>query len=169
MVTFDQHLYLGCMMYIELYWLHLIFDAMEQVQLELTSLQSHNLLLWWLILGLIFWRTHGWINDTMQLLDKRLIRVLRDWPGTLFLPLYQRDLLRCVGWKHHWSTGFGAHSFTNSLFQVLNWKVSWHKWRWTLSQLSGLCFPSFTRHPSLNPFRKRYWLNGSRLKSDEKG
>ena len=62
----------------------------QQVQLELTSLQS---------------RTHGWINDTMQLLDKRLIRVLRDWPGTLFLPLYQRDLLRCVRWKHHWPTG----------------------------------------------------------------
>lgn len=143
-MTFDQHLYLGCMMYIELYWLHLkIWCHNQQVQLELTSLQS---------------RTHGWINDTMQLLDKWLIRVLRDWPGTLFLPLYQRDLLRCVGWKHHWSTGFGAHSFTNSLFQVLNWKVSWHKWRWTLSQLSGLCFPSFTRHPSLNPFRKRYCI-----------
>ena len=54
--------------------------------------------------------------------------------------------------------GFGEHLFIMSFLQVLNWKVSWHNWRWTLSQLSG---------QPLNPWRKRYWLNGSRLNGDE--
>ena len=40
----------------------------------------------------------------------------------------------CIYFQQLWgpiAEGFGAHSFIMSFFQVLNWKVSWHNWRWT--------------------------------------